>query len=120
MFKVTFGLYTTLRLDSEEENSYRELTPGVTAEWKLKDWKLSTSLSYVNRNYAEREVGEEDLPLQYRYTRVRVRAEKRLSKKINFYAQSNLVNRASSNDLLTRGFREYFNSRIETGITIRF
>lgn len=119
-FKLTMGLYSTIRLDSEEENSYKELAPGITGEWKLKNWTLSTDLSYVYRNYSEREVGEEEIPLQYKYIRGSVKAEVPLRKNMNFYVRSNLVNRASSNDLLTRGFREYFNSRVEMGIVLKF
>lgn len=119
-FKLTMGLYTTIRLDSEEENSYKELAPGIRGEWKLNKWTLSSNLSYVYRNYSEREVGEEEIPLQYKYIRGSVKASVPLREKTNFYIKSNVVNRASSNDLLTRGFREYFNSRIEMGITLRF
>lgn len=119
-FKLNMGLYSTIRLDSEEENSYIELAPGISGEWKLKNWTLSTDLSYVYRNYSEREVGEEEIPLQYKYIRGSVKAEVPLRKNMNFYMRSNLVNRASSNDLLTRGFREYFNSRVEMGVVLRF
>ncbi len=118
-FKLTLGLYTTIRLDSEEENSYKELAPGIRTEWKLSRWTLSGNLSYVYRNFSEREVGEEEVPLQYKYIRGSVKASVPLGEKTNFYIKSNVVNRASSNDLLTRGFREYFNSRIEMGITLR-
>lgn len=119
-FELTIGLYTTIRLDSEEENSYKELAPGLSAEWNVKNWTLGADLSYVHRNYAEREVGEEELPLQYKYVRASVKAQVPLRKNMNFYTKSNMVNRASSNDLLTRGFREYFNSRIEMGVTLKF
>lgn len=118
--RLTMGLYTTLRLDSEEENSYKELSPGFSGQWKMKNWTLSTDLSYVYRNYSEREVGEEELPLQYTYVRANIKAEVPLRKNMNFHVRTSVVNRASSNDLLTRGFREYFNSKVETGITIRF
>ncbi len=119
-FKLNMGLYSTIRLDSEEENSYMELAPGINGEWKLKNWTLSTDLSYVYRNYSEREVGEEEIPLQYKYIRGSVKAEVPLRKNMDFYIRSNVVNRASSNDLLTRGFREYFNSRFEVGVVLRF
>ena len=118
-YSLNLGLYTTIRLDGEEENSYFELAPGIEGTMNFTGWQLSGRLQYVNRNYPDREVGDEDMPLVYQYVRGSVKATVPIKKRTDFFVRANMVNRASSNNELTRGFREYFNSVVETGIVIR-
>ena len=118
-YSLNLGLYSTLRLDAEEENGYFELAPGIESTLYFPGFELSGRLQYVNRSYPDREVGEEDLPLTYQYVRGSIKATMPIKKRTSFFVRANMVNRASSNTAQTRGFREYFNAVVETGLVIR-
>ena len=121
-YALTFGLYHVSRIDLDESNSYHEISPGIKMEYRLGKIKLGGALKYSLRNYPELTPGEEndENPLRYNYLRGNIKVETLLKKGTNIFIKGNLINRTSSNvDVMMRGFRGYFNSFIETGISIR-
>jgi len=119
-WELSLGLYTTIRLDREEENGYLEFAPGIDGTWQMAKMRLKGSLRYVNRNYPGREVGDTEEPLRYQFLRGSIEAQVPVRDNLDFFVRGNMVNRKSSNTALGRGFRGYFNSRFETGLVLRF
>lgn len=120
-FGLTLGIYGTRRADRDTINSYQEWAPGAEAFTMINKVRLSANFRYSVRNYGYRLVGTEQELLQYNYLRSSIKAEMPLGKKLRFFVKGNLVDRLSNNDVeTTRGFRGYFNSKVETGLTIRF
>ena len=119
-FELDLGLYTTIRLDRDFENGYLEFAPGIDGIYDMGNVKWKGSLRYVNRNHPDREVGETEQPLRYQFVRVSLEARMPIRDNLDFFARGNMVNRKSSNTSLGRGFRGYFNSRIEAGLVFKF
>ncbi len=118
-YELSFGLYTTLRLDRDQRNAYREWAPGISGGWDLEKVKLRGSLRYVNRSYPNRQVGESESPLTYQFVRASVQAEVPLTDHWDFRIRGNMINRKSSNTARTRAFRGYFNSLVEVGVVLK-
>lgn len=119
-YELTLGVYTTLRLDRDQRNAYREWAPGISGSWQLPYMKLRGSLRYVNRKFPNRQMGEHDSPLRYQFVKAWLEAEVPLTDHMDFRVRGNVVNRNSSNTALTRAFRGYFNSMVEAGVVYRF
>lgn len=117
---LSLGLYTTIRFDRDWENGYLEFAPGLDANWRLRNMTLKGRVRYVNRNYPDREVGENEEPLRYQFVRANLEAQVPVRDNLDFFVRGNMINRKSSNTGLGRGFRGYFNSLIETGIVLKF
>ena len=121
LYEITFGLYTINRNDQSGRNGYFQVSPGVTASTQLKKLKVSGTARYSLRNYKNISAGEGAGNLQYKYFRLRLRAEAPLSKSTKWFTNFNYVNRESNRVSNTSlGFRGYLNSLIETGISIKF
>lgn len=120
---ITFGLYEISRLDQSQTNTYHEASPGVKWSSEFGKIGIDASLRYSYRYYPGLTPGEDndDLQLVYQYIRTNVKMTYEVTSKIQGYTKLNVVDRLSNNpDPAARGFRGYFNSLVETGLTYKF
>lgn len=120
-WEYTFGIYYVGRGDSEGRFGYNEVSPGLSFQYKTNKFTLTGSAKYSFRKFATLEVGDQASLLRYNYVRTNLRLSVPLGKKRFWYVKGDLTNRVSNrSENTSTAFRGYFNSMIETGITIRF
>ena len=119
--EYTLGIYYIGRGDSEGRFGYSEVAPGASIRYKTKAFTLSGSARYNWRKFATLQVGDANALLRYNYIRADLQLSMPLGKKKLWYVKGDLTRRVSNrSEATSTAFRGYFNSMIETGITIRF